>query len=539
MLKLVATLLTGIWNFIVHWFGHCFGYGNYKTIHQASSGDDKSEFVTNKSNTVYTDEDVYPCAGRGLCIIIANFIGDCAGTAHLRGYIPDKKKLVELFGTKLDFDVIVETKNRKLENLCLQEFQEALKELQNVVIERCSKACEEKRYDRFVMFVLGHGGENGFCTCHPRMFGKQKEHDEDGNLVFISVDEIINAFTHDNVPQLKGIPKAFFFQACRGSSYVMAAADKGDASEIEDDNVDIELKKPTLKRENIFVAYATLDHKYCFVDKDKGSWFIQTVAKEMEIRCGTDDLIGIMTRVIREISGKSEKKFFHCNDPKYEIRVLHDEVYRPLLICGKLDKADNPEFCKFQPLHITNMSYASFAPSRSTNQELINYEFKGYIKYLKVKGASTLLIESWISAEELKTFRDSKHFEIHGEMRLKENPQRFVKGEVEIIGHTFNIDHYIRPKDQSEMNNIVIQGYLPDSKVWLTEEDMENKKAHVYVENHLYSIGKLEKCFGSRILGMYAEIYQLPVISSTLTKKMYLTAPRQSAFEVCGYSIIA
>ena len=524
MVNFVIQWFMGIWNFIVRRF--------YKTIQQVSRDNCYSECVTNKSNTVYSGDDVYPCTGRGLCIIIANFIGDCPETAHLPGYIQDKHTLENLFGKQLDFDVIVQAKGRTLENLSLKEFREALKDIQHEVKERCKQVCPGKKYDRFVMFVLGHGGEHGFCTCQPGVLGKQKEHDDAGNMVFISVEEIINAFTHDNVPHLKGIPKAFFFQACRGSGYVMAAAEKETAVKVKDDNIDIELKKPTLKRENIIVAYATLEHKYCFVDKDKGSWFIQTIVKEIENKCRTEDIFGIMTGVIREISGKSEKKFFHCNDPRYEIRILHKGAYIPLLIYGKLVKADNPKFHEFQPLHIADMCYASFAPSRCTNQELSNYEFKGCIKYLKVKGASPWPIESWISAEELKTFGNSKHFEIHGEMRLKTNPKRTVDGEIEIIDNTFNIEHYIGPKDRNEMDNIEIEGFLPETEIWLTEEDMINREAQVYIENHLYSIGQLDRRSGSRVLGMYAEIYQLPVISSTLTKKMYLTTPRQTVAKV-------
>ena len=226
-------------------------------------------------------------------------------------------------------------------------------------------------------------------------------------MIFISVDEIINAFTHNNVPQLKGIPKSFFFQACRGRTYLSVCAIKGNANvgvteaaekeeefKPEGDIVTLKLKKPTLRRENIFVAYATLEHKYCFVDKSKGSWFIETIAKEIKARCHTEDILEIMTRVIGQTSKKADKAFFHCNDPRHEIKVLYKGDYRPLLINGKLDKADNPKLREFQPLHVANMSYASFAPSMDTNQELINYEFKGEIKYLKVKDASTLPIES-------------------------------------------------------------------------------------------------------------------------------------------------
>ena len=506
---------------------------------------------------MYSDEDVYPCTGRGLCIIITNFIGVSKNTAHLPGYVKDKRYLLGLFETMLGFDVIVETKARQLENLSLTEFQEALKELQNEVKERFEKAGQTNKYDRFFMFVLSHGGVYGICTCKSGSFGREKEYNDDGNVVFISVEEIINAFTHDNVPQLKGIPKAFFFQACRGSTYITPAADKDDetnkddivdvlaaaeneeADKLEDYSVKVELKKPTLKRENIFIAYATLEHKYCFVDKDEGSWFIETIVKQIQHRCHTEHIFEIMTRVIQNISGKIDKMFFHCNNPRYEIRVWYKGAYRPLLINGKLPKANDPKFHDFQPLHVANISYVCFAPSMGTNQELINYEFKGNIEYRKVKGASTLPIESWISAEELKTFQDRRNFKITGEMRQKEMHNTIVKGEFEIIGHTFNIHDYIRPQDRDKMADIVIQGYLPGIEVWLTEEDMLNMEAQVFIENHLHSIGKLEKCTGSTVFGVYAEIYQLPSIYSTLTKKMYVTAPKQTATKVSNHFVIA
>ena len=171
---------------IVNWFGRIwnvrvrrFWNGNYAAIQQASPENENAECVTNICYPVHSDEDVYPCTGRGLCIIIANFIGECPETAHLKGYIHDKKHLVGLFEEELDFDVIVQTKTRKLENLSLIEFQEALKELQDEVQERFEKAGQINKYDRFFMFVLSHGGENGLCTCQPGSLGERFEYDND------------------------------------------------------------------------------------------------------------------------------------------------------------------------------------------------------------------------------------------------------------------------------------------------------------------------------------------------------------------------
>ena len=120
-------------------------------------------------------------------------------------------------------------------------------------------------------------------------------------------------------------------------------------------------------------------------------------------------------------------------------------------------------------------------------------------------------------------------------MRQRGEHKRIVKGEVEIIGHTFDIHHYIKPTNQHDMKKIVIQCYLP--KVWLTEKDMKNMKAQMYIENLPYSIGELKIHSGFRVWGMDAEVYQLPSISSTLTKKLYVTAPRQTASKVSEKSI--
>ena len=119
--------------------------------------------------------------GKGLCAIMRNF------TSELRGYEADSQSIKNFFGTALGYDIIAD--DHEFVDLSAAEFCDKLRMLQGLLVNQ---------YDRFVLFILSHGDEKGIKMCSP-YDRKSEERNANGEPVRVSVDEIVDHFTHDKV----------------------------------------------------------------------------------------------------------------------------------------------------------------------------------------------------------------------------------------------------------------------------------------------------------------------------------------------------
>ena len=67
---------------------------------------------------------------------------------------------------------------------------------------------DHSKYDCFILAILTHGEDNSF---HGEVYGV------DDNPV--QIQDIFSLFSNKNCKTLRGKPKIFFLQACRGSKY--------------------------------------------------------------------------------------------------------------------------------------------------------------------------------------------------------------------------------------------------------------------------------------------------------------------------------
>ncbi|XP_077511076.1 caspase-2-like isoform X2 [Amblyomma americanum] len=126
---------------------------------------------------------------RGLCIIIGNIVFN--GLAEEReGCLEDVKRMRGLF-MALHFNCVVAT------NLKAAEMKKLLK--------WAAEQCDDSTDDCLVAVLMSHGEEN--C-----IYGADYE---PLHLYY----DVYEQFNNDNCPQLKGKPKLFFVQACRGENY--------------------------------------------------------------------------------------------------------------------------------------------------------------------------------------------------------------------------------------------------------------------------------------------------------------------------------
>lgn len=233
---------------------------------------------------------------RGICVIINNV--DFTSMKERRGSDEDQKYLAKVFHW-LGFEVVVHR------NKTADEMKNILQGLGKTVNGDC-----------FVCCVLSHGMKEGVCGT-------------DGDLV--SVDEIRDPFTGINCQKLVGKPKLFFIQACRGlrkQLRVNAQADgpEDGESEMEVDGDDFDITIPS--DTDFLIARSTTDGHVSYRKPDEGSWFIQSLCRNLEKHCPLGaDILTILLYVNNEVSGQG---LYSKQMPVHEVAMRMKLILPPV-----------------------------------------------------------------------------------------------------------------------------------------------------------------------------------------------------------------
>ena len=129
--------------------------------------------------------------------------------------------------------------------------------------------------DMAVVCILSHG-ENGTIVCR--------------NGEKVEVESVLQKFNNIEAPSLRGKPKYFLIQSCRGLDVDLGV--QTDGPEPGENNVDINgvllsnFSAPTpfnLSRtpsyEDMIVSYATIPGFVAYRNNVRGSWFVQSLCK--------------------------------------------------------------------------------------------------------------------------------------------------------------------------------------------------------------------------------------------------------------------
>ncbi|XP_066274826.1 caspase-2-like [Branchiostoma lanceolatum] len=165
-----------------------------------------------------------------------------------------------------------------------------------------SQRAEHRQTDCCVVVLMSHG---------------------DAGVIFgtddspVQLEDIFSMFDNKNCPRLKGKPKLFFIQACRGGK-----VDKGDEPDSSAPDVTVNLKSEmrsllhfsddesdgpdvTPTRTDMLCGYATQLGYNSFRNRENGSWFIQDITKVFMKNAKDKSLVEMMTKVIDDVSKRT------------------------------------------------------------------------------------------------------------------------------------------------------------------------------------------------------------------------------------------
>ncbi|KAJ1140345.1 hypothetical protein NDU88_006701 [Pleurodeles waltl] len=204
-------------------------------------------------------------ANVGKCVIINNEkFHRSTGMGARSGSDKDAKDIQHCF-QNLGFQVVV-----KNDQTC--EKMEGL-------LEKVAKE-DHSNYACFACILLSHGEEG-------LIYGM------DG---MIPIKNMTTPFRGDQCRTLVGKPKLFFIQACRGSQYDTGIeADAATTSDSEEDDASPKKKIPI--EADFLLAYSTVEGYYAWRNEEHGSWFIQSLCKEINEHGRQLEIMQILTRV--------------------------------------------------------------------------------------------------------------------------------------------------------------------------------------------------------------------------------------------------
>ncbi|KAJ9578454.1 hypothetical protein L9F63_005324 [Diploptera punctata] len=152
------------------------------------------------------------------------------------------------------------------------------------IISKLAKE-DHSNNDCLVVIVLTHGEADGRLV--PR----------DGNVSY-KVETLWEPFTSDKCPTLAGKPKLFFIQACRGKQVDPGTVLKRKLRNRDEyDSCPASYSIPT--HADFLIAYSTMEGFYSFRNLDTGTWFIQSLCKELNPH---DNLLQILTKTTRRVA---------------------------------------------------------------------------------------------------------------------------------------------------------------------------------------------------------------------------------------------
>jgi len=198
------------------------------------------------------------------------------------------------------------------------KYQEMMKELDGF-----SSQLDHRKADMCVVCILSHGRHGLVAAADGRE---------------IETEWVLRRFNNDGCPALKGKPKFFLLQACRGDEQDYGILPKiefpvaSDATDASSQNPPKGLQKMGARSfkeptwEDMLIAYATLPGYVANRDIYRGTWFVECIcqvfmehAADTDIRDMLDEVAERLTRYESEVGTKQSFS--------YEVRHFYKKLY--------------------------------------------------------------------------------------------------------------------------------------------------------------------------------------------------------------------
>ncbi|KAK9877975.1 hypothetical protein WA026_020190 [Henosepilachna vigintioctopunctata] len=215
---------------------------------------------------------------RGLAIIFNHKHFKMHNLKTRQGTDKDKEDLEALF------------KNLKFDVKCYDDLDRL--EVEKVLVS--VSAHDHSEEDCLVVAVLSHGDNK-------KIFARD---------TYYPPDMLWKYFNGNESPSLIGKPKLFFIQACRGEKIVtpVRVLQRQALTEVDSIQEDKSASYSIPVIADILVMYSTLEDHLSWRNPINGSYFIQSLIRQLSTHADKKDLLSILTYVNREVAvGYSEE----------------------------------------------------------------------------------------------------------------------------------------------------------------------------------------------------------------------------------------
>ena len=237
-----------------------------------------------------------------------------------------------------------------LENL-FKGFRFSVKCYDNLTTQKMRKRLDKvakkdySAYDCLIVAILSHG-DNGMLYGTDSEAGKDRKADTNNAL---AVESLSTYFDGERCPSLKGKPKLFILQACRGMKYDNGEerVDGGDTQEnmcleiqAEIENLKTHLNRPqTMEEEDaghklpitadILYVYSTAPGYVAWRNAENGSVFIQTFIDVLKQQYEHRHLTDMLTMVNKNVAEEYESSKGYKQMPSFTSQLRETLYIRP------------------------------------------------------------------------------------------------------------------------------------------------------------------------------------------------------------------
>ncbi|EDV94390.1 caspase [Drosophila grimshawi] len=256
--------------------------GSLVTHHNAlNTPSTRPDYVTKITTNRFASQYNMTHKHRGMALIFNHEHFDNNLQAARTGTNLDCAKLTHVL-EQLDFDVTTYKDYRYEEILSTVKYAAAQKHDDN---------------DCILVAILSHGGM-GYIHARDEIY---------------KLDEVWTCFTAENCPSLATKPKLFFIQACMGDR--LDAGVKMQMKRIETDG-DSKMSYKIPNHADFLIAYSTVPGFYSWRNKEKGSWFIQSLCEQLASNGKRLDILTLLTRVCQRVAHDFESN--NSKEPEFD-----------------------------------------------------------------------------------------------------------------------------------------------------------------------------------------------------------------------------